>query len=113
MEGLSWGAVAAVLALCTSLCSIASIYLGRKKAAKDDAEAEGGLKTDLHYIKETVKSTTQTLNTLSTKLDEQSRQREEDYRNLLVKFTALNTKHDSLEERVGRIQKEMAQYHHN
>ena len=113
MEGLSWGAVAAVLALCTSLCSIASFYLGRKKAAKDDAEAEGGLKTDLHYIKETVKSTTQTLNTLSTKLDEQGRQREEDYRTLLVKFTELSTRHDALEERVGRIQKEMAQYHHN
>lgn len=113
MEGLSWGAIAAVLTLCTSVCSVVSFFIGRRKAATDNAEEEGGLKTDLHYIKETVKTTTQTLNTLSTKLDEQSRQREEDYRTLLVKFTALSTKHDSLEERVGRIQKEMAQYHHN
>lgn len=112
MEGVTWGALAAIVALCSSLCGIASFYLGRRKAATDEAKEEGGLKTDLHYIKETVQNTTRSLDNLSTKLDEQSRQREEDYRTLLVKFTALDTKHNALEQRVGRMQKEIAEYHH-
>lgn len=112
MEGVTWGALVAIVAFCSSLCSLASFYFGRKKAATDDAKQEGQLKTDLHYIKETVQSTTKTLNGLSIKLDEQSRQREEDYRTLLVKFTALDTKHEALEQRVSRMQKEIAEYHH-
>lgn len=113
MEGLTWGAVAAVLVLVTSICSVAAFVLGRRKAATDAGEKEGSLKTDLYYIKETMRDTTKSLDALSTKLDTQSKQREADYRSLLVQFTELSTKHDSLYNRVNKMEKEIAQYHHN
>ena len=113
MEGLTWGALGAVFVLLTSICSIASFYFGRRKAATDEAEEEGGLKTDLYYIKETMRDTSKSLDALSTKLDAQSKQREDDYRSLLVKFTELSTKHDSVANRLHKVEKEIAQYHHN
>lgn len=113
MEGLTWGAVAAMVAICVSVCSIASFLLGRRKAATEEGEEDGSLKTDLHYIKETIRDTTKSLDTLSIKLDAQSKQREEDYRSLLVKFTELSTKHESLNNRVHKMEKEIAQYHHH
>lgn len=112
MEGLTWGAIAAVLVFCTSICSLASFYFGRRKAATDEAQEEGSLKTDLHYIKDTMRDTTKSLDALSTKLDTQSKQREEEYRSLLVKFTELKTKHESLANRVDKVEDEVAQYHH-
>ena len=51
METITWAAIAACLALVVSLCSVASFYFGRRKAATDDAEEQGGLKADLQYIK--------------------------------------------------------------
>lgn len=113
MEGLSWAAIGAVLVLVTSICSIASFYFGRRKAATSEGEEEGELRTDLHYIKETMKDTSRSLEKLSAKLDAQSKQREEDYRSLLVKFTELNTKYDAMLNRVNNVESEIAQYHHH
>lgn len=111
MEGLSWGAVVAVVALCCSLCSVASFLLGRRKVAQDEGKEEGTLATDLKYIKETIKDTTKSLDALGVKLDAQSKQREEDYRDLLVKFTELKSSYKSLHIRVDELQRRIDEYH--
>lgn len=113
VNGLTWAAVAACLALVVSLCSVASFYFGRKKAATDDAEDKGSLKTDLEYIKDTVKDNAKSVETLSTKIDLQNTQREGEYREMLVKSTELSVKYDLLESKVHSMEKEIAHYHHN
>ena len=112
MNELSWGAVAAVVAFCCSLCSVASFLLGRRKAAEDEAKEEGSLTTDLKYIKETIRDTTKSLDTLTAKLDAQSKQREQDYRDLLIKFTELKSSYKSLHIRVDEMQRRIDEYHH-
>ena len=96
MEGLTWGAVVAFVALCCSLCSIAAFLLGRRKAAQDEGKEEGSLKTDIQYIKDTIRDTTKSLDALSLKLDAQDKQREEDYRQLLIQITELKSSYKSL-----------------
>lgn len=112
MDGLSWGAVVAVVALCCSLCSIASFLLGRRKVAQDEGKQEGSLATDLKYIKETIKDTTKSLDALNVKLDAQSKQREADYRDLLVQLTELKASYKSLHIRVDNISRRVDEYHH-
>lgn len=113
MEGISWGAVVAIVAFCCSLCSIASFLLGRRKIAQDEGKEEGTVATDLKYIKETIKDTTKSLEALTGKLDSQNKQREEDYRDLLVKFTELKSSYKSLHIRVDEIQRRIDEYHHS
>ena len=112
MEGLSWGAVVAVVALCCSLCSVASFLLGRRKVAQDEGKEEGSLATDLRYIKETIKDTTKSLDALNVKLDAHNKQREEDYRDLLVQITELKASYKSLHIRVDNISRRVDEYHH-
>ena len=111
MEGLTIAGVVACIALCTSLCSIASFYLGRRKAAKDEGKDEGSLHTDIKYIKETIRDTTKSLDSLSLKLDAQDKQREEDYRQMLVQLTELKASYKSLHIRVDTMEKQIDQYH--
>ena len=113
MEALTWGGIAATLALCCSLCSVASFYFGRRKAATDDAQEEGSLKTDIKYIKETMRDTTKSLEALSLKLDSQDKQRENDYRDLLVQITELKASYKSLQIRVDAMSKQIDQYHNH
>lgn len=113
MDGISWGAFAAVIALCCSLCSVASFLLGRRKVAQDKGKEEGTLATDLKYIKDTIKDTTKSLESLNTKLDSQSKQREQEYRDLLVKYTELKSSYKSLHIRVDEIQRRIDEYHHH
>lgn len=112
MEGISWGAVVAIVALCCSVCSIASFLLGRRKVAQDEGKEEGSLATDLKYIKDTIKDTTKSLDALNVKLDAQNKQREEDYRDLLVKFTELKSSYKSLHIRVDEMCRRIDEYHH-
>ena len=113
MDGLTWAAIAAGLALVVSLCSVASFYFGRRKAATDDAEKQGSFKTDLQYIKDTVRDNAKSVDALSTKLDAQSAQREAEYRQMLVQSTELSVKYDLLSTDVSEIKKEIARYHHH
>lgn len=112
MDGLSWGAVAAVLALCCSLCSVASFLLGRRQVAQNEGKEEGSLATDLKYIKETIRDTTKSLDSLNVKLDAQNKQREADYRDLLVQLTELKASYKSLHIRVDNISRRVDEYHH-
>lgn len=111
MDGLSWGAVVAVVALCCSLCSVASFLLGRRKVAQDEGKQEGSLATDLRYIKETIKDTTKSLEALNIKLDAQNKQREADYRDLLVEITELKASYKSMHIRVDEMQRRINEYH--
>jgi hypothetical protein len=113
MNGLTWAAVAACLALVVSLCSVASFYFGRRKAATDDAQQQGSLLTDLQYIKETVRDNVKSVDSLSLKLDAQNAQREQEYRDMLVQSTELNVKYTLLSADVASMKKEIARYHHN
>lgn len=113
MDGLTWGAVVAVVALCCSLCSIASFLLGRRKVANEEGKEEGSLKTDIQYIKDTIRDTTKSLDALSMKLDAQDKQREEDYRQLLVQLTELKSSYKSLHIRVDEMQRRIDEYHHH
>lgn len=113
MDGLTWGAVVAVVALCCSLCSIASFLLGRRKVATEEGKEEGSLKTDIQYIKDTIRDTTKSLDALSLKLDAQDKQREEDYRQLLVQLTELKSSYKSLHIRVDEMQRRIDEYHHH
>lgn len=112
MDGLSWGAVAAVVALCCSLCSVASFLFGRRQVAQDEGKQEGSWATDLRYIKETIRDTTKSLDSLNAKLDAQNKQREEDYRDLLVQLTELRASYKSLHIRVDNISRRVDEYHH-
>lgn len=113
MNELTWGVVAAVVALCCSLCSVASFLLGRRKVANDQGKEEGSLKTDIQYIKDTIRDTTKSLDALSLKLDAQDKQREEDYRQLLVELTELKSSYKSLHIRVDDMQRRIDEYHHH
>lgn len=113
MEQLTLGGVIAVITLCTSLCSVASFYLGRRKAATDEGREAGSLKTDIKYIKDTIRDTTKSLDALSIKLDAQDKQREEDYRQLLVQLTELKSSYKALHIRVDNMEREISQYHHS
>ena len=104
MNELTFGGLVAVLGIFVSLCSIASFYFGRKKAASDDARETGGIMTDLKYIKESVEKTSRSLEDLSKKMDTTDRKREDEYRELLVEFTKLQQSHKSLEHRVENIE---------
>lgn len=112
MDGLSWGVVVAVVGLCCSLCSVASFLLGRRKAAQDEGKQEGSWATDLRYIKDTIKDTTKSLDALTVKLDAQNKQREADYRDLLVQITELKASYKSLHIRVDNISRRVDEYHH-
>lgn len=113
MEGLTWGALAAVVALLCSICSVASFLLGRRKVAQDEGKEEGSLKTDLKYIKETVRDTTRSLDALALKLDAQDKQREEDYRQMLIQLTELKSSYKSLHIRMDNLERRVTEYHHN
>lgn len=112
-NGLTWGAVVAVVAFLCSLCSIAAFFLGRRKAAQDEGKEEGSLKTDIQYIKDTIRDTTKSLDTLSLKLDAQDKQREEDYRQMLVQITELKSSYKSLHIRVDEMNRRIDEYHHH
>lgn len=105
------GAVA-MLGLCCSVCSVAAFYFGRRKAATDDAEAQGSFKTDLQYIKDTVGDNAKAVDKLSDKLDAHSAQREAEYREMLVHSTELSIKYNLLSAEVSHIKEEIARYHH-
>ena len=107
MEGLTWASILSVLSIVVALCSVASFYFGRRKAAADDAKEEGGLKTDIQYIKETIRDTTKSLDSLSLKLDAQDKQRENDYRQMLVELTKLKSSYKSLHIRVDNMEKKI------
>lgn len=111
MDGMSWGVLAALVALVCSFCSIASFLLGRKKQAQDAGKQEGSVATDLKYIKETIKDTTKSLEALTIKLDTQDKQREQDYRDLLVQITELKSSYKSMHIRVDELQRRIDEYH--
>jgi hypothetical protein len=113
MEGITLGGVIALIGLCCSICSIAAFFIGRRKAATDEAKEEAKVSLDLKYIKDTVKEQTKSLETLTLKLDTQSAQREREYREILVKFTELETKHRLLRDDVSAMKNEIAMYHHH
>ena len=106
------GEIVALVGLCCSVCSIAAFIFGRKKAATDDAEAAGSLKTDLQYIKDTVRDNAKSVDALSTKIDTQSAQREAEYRQMLVQSTELSVKYDLLSADMVSVKAEIAKYHH-
>ena len=106
MNELTFGGLIAVLGIFVSLCSIASFYFGRKKAASDDARETGGIMTDLKYIKESVERTSKAVDSLSTKMDTTDHKREDEYRELLVEFTKLQQSHESLQIRVQNLEGE-------
>lgn len=113
MEGLTIAGIVACIALCSSVCSVAAFWIGRRKAAQDQGEQEGSLKTDLQYIKESVRDTTKSLESLALKLDASDKSREEDYRGLLVQLTELKSSYKSLHIRVDNMEKQIDKYHHH
>jgi len=111
MSGMTLGDMGALLALCTSICSIASFYIGRQRAAASEAEESGHMSSDLQYIKDNLRDTSKSLDALTAKLDAQNKQREEDYRELLVKLTELKSSYKSLHIRVDQLEKQVDKYH--
>lgn len=112
MENMTWSIFIALVGVCCSACSIAAFFIGRKKAAAQEGEQEGGLRTDLQYIKDNLRDTTKSLDALSLKLDAQDKQREADYRQMLIKVTELESSYKSLHIRVDELQRRIQEYHH-
>lgn len=113
MDGLTLAGMVACITLCSAICSVASFYFGRRKAAQDEAEEDGSLKTDLKYIKETVGDTTKSIDRLAMKLETQDKQREDEYREMLVQLTKIQSSYKSLHIRVDKIEEMVDRYHHN
>lgn len=105
MEGLTLAGFVACVALCSTICGIAAFVIGRKKAAQDEGEKEGNIKTDIQYIKESIKDTAKSIETLTLKMETSDNKREEDYRALLVQLTELKSSYKSLHIRVDNIEK--------
>ena len=107
--------IVTLLGIFTALCSLASFYLGRKKAATDSAaraaQEETRVMVDLQYIKDTVKDTTRCIEHLAQKLDAQNEAREKQYRDILIEFTELKGSYRALHERVDNLYAEMRQHH--
>ena len=110
---MSWGEIVAIVGLACSVCSISAFVLGRKKAVADDAQAQGSFKTDLQYIKDTVRDNAKTVDSLAMKIDAHNAQREKEYRQMLVQSTELSVKYDLLSNEVTNMKQEIARYHHN
>lgn len=112
MEGLTFASFCAAAVLLSTACSIAAFMIGRKKAATDEGQESGSLKTDVKYIKETLKDTNKTMEQLTIKLEAADKQREDDYRQMLVALTELKASYKSLHTRVDNMQKQIDSYHH-
>ena len=110
---MDWGSIVAIVAFCCSLSSIAAFYFGRRNAAQEEAREEAKVALDLKYIKDTVGDQTKALEALGSKFDDQNEKREKEYRELLVKFTEIQTKHRLLREEVTAMKQEIALYHHH
>lgn len=104
MDGITVAGLVALLGIVCSVCSVLSFYFGRKKAIADDFEKRGSLLADMKYIKEALQKNTELTDKMSEKLEQMDTKREQDYRDLLVKFTELSTKYDGLSSRVGRLE---------
>lgn len=105
MEGLTLTGFIACVTLCSTICSLAAFLIGRKRAAQNEGEKEGNIKTDIQYIKESIKDTAKSIETLSMKMETSDNKREEDYRALLVQLTELKSNYKSLYTRVDNIEK--------
>lgn len=104
MEGITAAGLIALLGVLCSICSVASFYLGRKKALTEESERKGSLLTDIQYIKESLQKNTAATDKMAEKLEKMDSKQEKDYRDLLVKFTELNTHYESLEARLSRLE---------
>lgn len=111
MEGLTLTSFIACVTLCSTICSVVAFLIGRKKAAQDEGEKEGNIKTDIQYIKESIKDTAKSIETLSLKMETSDNKREEDYRALLVQLTELKSSYKSLHIRVDNIEKNINSCH--
>ena len=113
MEGITWGGIVALLGVCTSGCSVAAFFIGRRKAATDAAKEDTKMSLDLQYIKDTLRETTKSIDKLVTKMDAQHEAREQQYREMLVEFTKLKSSYTALHNRLDALADEVARYHHN
>lgn len=111
MEGLTITGFIACVTLCSTICSLAAFLIGRKRAAQNEGEKEGNIKTDIQYIKESIKDTAKSIETLSMKMETSDNKREEDYRALLVQLTELKSNYKSLYTRVDNIEKNINSCH--
>lgn len=111
MEGLTLTGFIACVTLCSTICSLAAFLIGRKRAAQNEGEKEGNIKTDIQYIKESIKDTAKSIETLSMKMETSDNKREEDYRALLVQLTELKSNYKSLYTRVDNIEKNINSCH--
>lgn len=104
MTEVTFATVVAIVGFAVSICSLATFYFNRKKDTASKSKEEGSVLTDLSYIKESVDSTTKAVDKLTEKMDQVEKRREEEYRELLVKFTRLEESHKSLEHRVKDLE---------
>ena len=111
MEGLTLTGFIACVTLCSTICSLAAFLIGRKRAAQNEGAKEGNIKTDIQYIKESIKDTAKSIETLSMKMETSDNKREEDYRALLVQLTELKSNYKSLYTRVDNIEKNINSCH--
>lgn len=111
--GITWGAAVALLGVGCSVCSIAAFFIGRRNAVTSEAKEEGAFSADFQYLKDTMRDTSKNVEKLTEKLDSQNKQREKEFRELLVKYTALETKHNLLQQDIQHMKQEIAMYHHH
>lgn len=104
MTEVTFATVVAIVGFAVSICSLAAFYFNRKKDTASRSKKEGIVLTDLSYIKESVDSTTKAVDKLAEKIDQVEHRREEEYREVLVKFTRLEESHKSLEYRVKDLE---------
>lgn len=104
MEGLTVMGVVGLIGLVATICSLASFYLGRKKAASDEGARDGELHADIKYIKQQLKDNTEAMEKMTNRLEQVDNKREEDFRQLLVKCTELETKYEGLQNAFHRFE---------
>lgn len=104
MEGLTVAGVIGLVGLVATLCSLASFYLGRKKAASDEGAKDGELHADIKYIKKQLQDNTEAMEKMTARLEAVDNKREEDFRSLLIKCTELETNQKSLKEAIRRLE---------
>lgn len=89
-----------MVAFVASVCSVASFYFGRKRAAQDVGQESGGIKKDIEYIKNSVSKMECSIDNITTKMEKNDEKRETEYRELLIAFTKTDGSVKSLHRRV-------------
>lgn len=105
MENISVGQLIGIISAISVLCSILGFIIGRKKDSVAQGNKEGTIVTDITYIKDNMTDIKVSIEKLNAKIDTNHEKTSNEYKELLVKITKLESQVLNLETRICSIEK--------